>query len=222
MTDDTTAKASGKDAATESASHDLVAQTFAKMRSQAESAGYKPPSLQRSPRKNSGWSLEAASTRPNTLGESDVAGDGKPVVRDIAGTRVPDQFLYSPGIKIWRKKDRSPVSIGSVLAKQSTERGWHRNIAHGVIMTKWPEIVGSVVAEHTEVREFKDSTVIVQCSSSAWATQLRLAQATVLKNIAEAVGDGIVDELKIYGPQAPSWRKGRFHVKGRGPRDTYG
>jgi predicted nucleic acid-binding Zn ribbon protein len=24
------------------------------------------------------------------------------------------------------------------------------------------------------------------------------------------------------GPTGPSWRKGRYHIAGRGPRDTYG
>jgi len=32
----------------------------------------------------------------------------------------------------------------------------------------------------------------------------------------------VVSSLKIVGPLAPSWRKGRYHIAGRGPRDTYG
>ena len=40
--------------------------------------------------------------------------------------------------------------------------------------------------------------------------------------IAAAVGNGVVTSLKITGPAAPSWRKGRLHIAGRGPRDTYG
>jgi predicted nucleic acid-binding Zn ribbon protein len=36
------------------------------------------------------------------------------------------------------------------------------------------------------------------------------------------VGDGVVTSLKITGPTGPSWRTGRYHIAGRGPRDTYG
>jgi predicted nucleic acid-binding Zn ribbon protein len=49
-----------------------------------------------------------------------------------------------------------------------------------------------------------------------------MVQAQLLAKIAAAVGDGVVTSLKITGPVAPSWRKGRYHIAGRGPRDTYG
>ncbi len=53
--------------------------------------------------------------------------------------------------------------------------------------------------------------------STAWATQLRMVQAQILAKIAAAVGDGVVTSLKIVGPTAPTWRKGRYHIAGRGP-----
>ena len=49
-----------------------------------------------------------------------------------------------------------------------------------------------------------------------------MMQRQILQAIAGKVGPGIITELKIFGPKAPSWRKGPLHVKGRGPRDTYG
>ncbi|MDU1521298.1 MAG: DUF721 domain-containing protein, partial [Actinomyces sp.] len=30
------------------------------------------------------------------------------------------------------------------------------------------------------------------------------------------------DQVIVRGPSAPSWNKGRWSVKGRGVRDTYG
>jgi predicted nucleic acid-binding Zn ribbon protein len=49
-----------------------------------------------------------------------------------------------------------------------------------------------------------------------------MVQSQLLAKIAAVVGDGVVTTLKIVGPAGPSWRKGRYHVSGRGPRDTYG
>ena len=41
--------------------------------------------------------------------------------------------------------------------------------------------------------------------------------------LAEEVGEGTVAELRVVGPGAPSWSRGRRRVQdGRGPRDTYG
>ena len=44
-------------------------------------------------------------------------------------------------------------------------------------------------------------------------------------NIITGVANANMDHsplVAITGPVAPSWRKGGRHVKGRGPRDTYG
>jgi predicted nucleic acid-binding Zn ribbon protein len=68
----------------------------------------------------------------------------------------------------------------------------------------------------------RDGVLTVSAESTAWATQLRMVQAQILAKIAAAVGDGVVTSLKIVGPGGPSWRKGRYHIAGRGPRDTYG
>lgn len=212
---------------------DLVADVFSRMRAMAAAKGRTPPSLQRPPRKNGDFSLDYRRAPVGkrageegqdaaTGGDGATAGLAKDVPRDIAGTRIPQHLLHRDGIRLRRWRDRSPSAFGDILAGQMVERGWRTNFAHGTIMARWPELVGDVIAEHTEIVEFKDGIVVVQCSSSNWATQLRLTQAQILRNIAEAVGDGVVEQLKIKGPTGPSWVKGRLRVKGRGPRDTYG
>ena len=40
--------------------------------------------------------------------------------------------------------------------------------------------------------------------------------------IAEEVGSGVVEQVIILGPVAPSWKKGPYVVRGRGPRADYG
>ena len=51
---------------------------------------------------------------------------------------------------------------------------------------------------------------------------MRMLQSQVLTTIEKRLGPGIVTRLDIVGPAAPSWRKGRRSIRGRGPRDTYG
>ncbi|MGB4918016.1 MAG: DUF721 domain-containing protein, partial [Propionicimonas sp.] len=36
------------------------------------------------------------------------------------------------------------------------------------------------------------------------------------------LGQGTVERVVVVGPSAPSWKKGKRSVPGRGPRDTYG
>ncbi len=62
----------------------------------------------------------------------------------------------------------------------------------------------------------------VRADSSAWATQVGYMVPTLLRRLAEELGDGVVERVTVAGPVGPSWRKGMRRVPGRGPRDTYG
>ncbi|WP_288818111.1 DUF721 domain-containing protein [uncultured Corynebacterium sp.] len=206
--------------------NDLISDAFFRMRDAAKEGGHKLPNLQRPPKKKGSWSgLDSrvpVKAAEGIVADVDKQRAAQAVMRDRAGTVISPSLLKEAGIRLYRKYDRRPAPIGAVLNKAVVDRGWQIHIAHGVIMTEWDSMVGKVVAEHSQVKEFKDGTLVVECQSTAWATQLRLAQRQVLKSIAERVGDGVVEEIKVLGPKAPNWRKGKLHIEGRGPRDTYG
>jgi predicted nucleic acid-binding Zn ribbon protein len=95
-------------------------------------------------------------------------------------------------------------------------------VAEGSVFGQWVQVVGEQIAEHANPAALRDGILTVEAESTAWATQLRMVQPQLLAKIAAAVGDGVVTSLKIVGPTAPTWRKGKYNVPGRGPRDTYG
>ena len=113
-------------------------------------------------------------------------------------------------------------SVGSVLGDEIRRRGWGRPMAGGWVKANWELLVGERIARHSQVQMLKDKQLFITCDSTAWATNLRLMQRNILQVISQKVGPDVVAELKIFGPSQPSWRKGPLHVKGRGPRDTYG
>ncbi|NDK90159.1 DUF721 family protein [Gordonia desulfuricans] len=117
---------------------------------------------------------------------------------------------------------RDPQPFGRLVGGIARERGWEPQIAEGTLFGMWEQIVGSDIASHAQPTALRDNVLSVQAESTAWATQLRYVQSQILAKIAAAVGDGAVTSLRITGPKAPSWRKGDRHVRGRGPRDTYG
>jgi predicted nucleic acid-binding Zn ribbon protein len=118
--------------------------------------------------------------------------------------------------------DRDPQPLGRVASRIASDRGWADQLAGGQVFGKWSTLVGGDVAEHTKPIALKDGELTVQAESTAWATQLRLLQRQILKRIADGVGNDVVRKIKVQGPAAPSWRHGARHVRGRGPRDTYG
>jgi predicted nucleic acid-binding Zn ribbon protein len=118
--------------------------------------------------------------------------------------------------------DRDPQELAAGLERLVSERGWGLDLAVGGVLGRWPQVVGPQLAAHCRPESFDDGLLVVRADSTAWATQVRLLAPTVLRRLAEELGDGVVEQLRVQGPSAPSWRRGSRSVRGRGPRDTYG
>ncbi|MEO9222212.1 MAG: DciA family protein [Mycobacteriaceae bacterium] len=117
---------------------------------------------------------------------------------------------------------RDPQPLGRLTAGLVRSQGWSAEISAGAVLGRWAALVGPDIASHTRPIALRDGELTVQAESTAWATQLRMMQRQLLATIASGVGDGVVRRIAVYGPSAPSWRRGDRHVPGRGPRDTYG
>jgi predicted nucleic acid-binding Zn ribbon protein len=163
-------------------------------------------------------------TDPNQ--PTDLASEGiTPEESNAAAERALRRATRGGPTRSTKKSSRSgrdPELIGSAIDKLVVEQGWQRDNAIATLTNSWAEIVGPDVASHCVPREFNEGTLKIEAESTAWATQLKLLQSTILAKIATAIGDGIVRKIVIFGPQAPSWNKGAWTVQGRGPRDTYG
>jgi len=159
--------------------------------------------------------LEEARGAARTQGKDVGRGRGWPPPRRVAGTSRRRWSGPAPD-------SRDPQTLGSAARDVARNRGWSGRVAQGSVFGRWPGLVGEQIAAHAMPTSLTDGVLTVSAESTAWATQLRMVQAQLLAKIASAVGDGVVKSLKIVGPVAPSWRKGRYHIAGRGPRDTYG
>ena len=185
--------------------------------------------------------------RPHDESGLDLA---RSIARSLAGRR--SRTTRRPGSR-GRKRaepvssgahpdDRDPQTLDATLGRLIAEQGWNRDLRMHAVFSRWELIVGREVAQHATPVSFvpaKDGAgdeagdgegegragghVVVQTDSTAWATQMRLLAATVVRRLNEELGDGTVARIEVRGPAAPSWRKGRRSVRdGRGPRDTYG
>ncbi|WP_324603318.1 DUF721 domain-containing protein [Nesterenkonia massiliensis] len=117
---------------------------------------------------------------------------------------------------------RDPRPLGGVVKGLINTRGWTAPVAVGSVISRWDQLVGAAIAEHCKPQSFDAGVVVVLCDSTAWATNLKLMKPKLMEVFDRELGPGIVSEIEIRGPQAPSWKKGRLSVRGRGPRDTYG
>lgn len=119
--------------------------------------------------------------------------------------------------------DRDPQTLGNLLDRVSSQRGWKKQISLSMVLRDWAAVVGADNAEHSEPTQFADGVLTIQCDSTAWATGMRYAAGQIVARLNEALGQQTVIRVDIKGPNQPSWKRGRRSVRdGRGPRDTYG
>ena len=122
-----------------------------------------------------------------------------------------------------KSKPGDPTLISDVLNNLVTQRQWESGLAEGNLFAQWEKIVGSDIALHTTPISIFEGTLLIQCSSTAWATQLQAVQDQLLTTITSSAPGALVESLRFSGPSAPSWKKGIRTIRGaRGPRDTYG
>ena len=78
----------------------------------------------------------------------------------------------------------------------------------GSVFGRWAEIVGADLAAHTRPDSFADGELAVTADSTAWATQVRLLAAMLVKRLNAELGDGSV--RRVRGPRsgpAPAARR---------------
>jgi predicted nucleic acid-binding Zn ribbon protein len=103
------------------------------------------------------------------------------------------------------------------------DQGWQQQVAVGAAFGRWEQIVGPELAAHARPCGLAGGELVVVADSTAWATQLRLLAATLIRRLNAELGDGTVRRVKVRGPVGPARPPGAWRAPGgRGPRDTYG
>jgi len=120
------------------------------------------------------------------------------------------------------EKGRDPHSAGSTLDALISDFKWTNELGEAELFVSWAKIVGDDTAAKSTPENLVDGVLTVRCSSTAWATQLKLMQQTILQKLRADFPNLKVDELRLLGPAGPSFKRGPRSVPGRGPRDTYG
>jgi predicted nucleic acid-binding Zn ribbon protein len=137
--------------------------------------------------------------------------------------RSPSAKRAGPQMSGARADDRDPKPLSDAVERLVETKGWTTEINVHTLLARWALLVGATNAAHSQPEGYADTVLTVRADSTAWATQLRYLAPQLVAMLNEQLGDGTVTRIKVLGPDAPSWKKGRLSVRdGRGPRDTYG
>lgn len=119
-------------------------------------------------------------------------------------------------------RGRDPKKAGNALDSLIRDFKWTTELGEAELFSNWANIVGDDTAAKSIPESLVDGVLTVRCSSTAWATQLRLMQSTILEKLHADFPKLPVSEIRLLGPSGPSFKRGPRSVPGRGPRDTYG
>ncbi len=167
----------------------------------------------------------SVATNPQT-NESNVAisipGPLSPATRE----HIPTMIQAGPGLattptgsgpSYW-----DPQPLARILTNFVRQNSWNDCLQTSQIIAVWPKIVGEGIAKHTKVTSPAEKVLEIETNSTTWAEQLRILLPQIEKNIVEVAGSAAIEEIRIHGPKPRSWKRGKYSIAGKGPRDTYG
>jgi predicted nucleic acid-binding Zn ribbon protein len=145
---------------------------------------------------------------------------------DQRSQRNPSAGSPRPPGSARRARRDDPERLGAAIESLIDARGWQEAAASGSVFGRWAQIVGPDLAAHTRPDGLTDGELTVTADSTAWATQVRLLAAQLVRRLNAELGDGAVHQVRVRGPASaagPARKPGAWRVRGsRGPRDTYG
>jgi predicted nucleic acid-binding Zn ribbon protein len=169
-------------------------------------------------------------TDDSTSGEHDERGLdlARSIARGLAGRtgsrrrKLKNTRRVDPTASSAHPDDRDPQPLDATVGRLVSDQGWDTELrVHGVF-SRWASVVGQEVAAHVTPESYADGRLVVRTDSTAWATEMKLLAGNLVHRLNQDLGDGTVEVIDVLGPHTPRWTSGRFRVKGRGPRDTYG
>jgi predicted nucleic acid-binding Zn ribbon protein len=149
----------------------------------------------------------------------DCGGGGAPPAADSGGADPARQPRSQQPRQKGRARRDDPQPLSTALDGLLRDQGWRLAAAVGSVFGRWDQLVGPDVAAHTRPERFSGGELLVVADSAAWATQVRLLAATLVRRLNSELGHGTVTRVVVRGP-APPRRMGPLRV--RGARDHNG
>ena len=96
---------------------------------------------------------------------------------------------------------REPVGLGAALKGLMADRAWDAPVAGGAIQERWtvlaPELCRGVAVVHHDP---ETGQLDLRPSSPTWATQARITAPALVLRIAQQVGPGVVESIRVLPP----------------------
>lgn len=94
-----------------------------------------------------------------------------------------------------RRRCKAPVQIGEVLSAVLEQAGVAQAVREQEVLAKWPEIVGSAVADHARPKSLSGGVLFLTVENGAWRSQLFALKKEIIRKINDFAGKRIVKNI---------------------------
>jgi hypothetical protein len=96
-----------------------------------------------------------------------------------------------------REKMRRPVSITEVLGNSAGRPSMADKFRRYGLWNRWPELVGSEVASHSQPARWKGNTLVVRVEHPAWIQELTYLKSQMIASIKEKLPKTPINDIRF-------------------------
>ena len=125
-------------------------------------------------------------------------------IAKMAGGRRQRMIDAEAAWENFGKPGRDPSTLGSVTALIANNGHWIPYLKIAQLRNHWDQVVGPVIAQHSQVIGLRDGVMTIRADSAAWATQLTYLIPQLERTIKERLQGLDVHKIQVTGPRAIS------------------
>jgi len=91
---------------------------------------------------------------------------------------------------------KGPQPVSKILAGVLRHCGLHDRLAERSVLSKWPEVVGSEIAAHSQAVDLLDGVLVIEADHGAWRQELTLLMPEIMGKFNRLCGAGTVREIQ--------------------------
>jgi predicted nucleic acid-binding Zn ribbon protein len=95
------------------------------------------------------------------------------------------------------EENRKPEFLNNVVGKIVKELGWEEKFDEAKLKELWKEVVGSRIANHSNIKKLDKGKLIIETSSSTWRAELFLRREMLIEEMNKHLGKKAINEIII-------------------------
>ncbi|RBP97761.1 hypothetical protein CRD60_03915 [Bifidobacterium aemilianum] len=103
------------------------------------------------------------------------------------------------------KPGRDPKSFAGLFGSMAAQGGWVPHMKIAQLRNHWDQVVGSGIAQHSQVVSYEDGLLTIRAESQIWATQLTYMIPQLTATIRQRLEGLEIREIKVTGPHNGSF-----------------